>query len=129
MPVRMGDERMNGITYLLVRHRGNRYSIYSPDTYGADTWGMNTQEDLIFKRKHWYATYWRGGSFELDIDDYEEETRLNVVLESNNPSSVFTYLIKHRARAENIENIRKDIDKIQEDWKKIDEWAKGGSQE
>lgn len=116
------------ITYLLVRHRGNRYSIYSPDTYGADTWGMNTQEDLIFKRKHWYTTYWRGGSFRLDIDDYEEETRLNVVLETHTPECVIDFLKAHRARPETIKAITEGIAAIQKDWKKIDEWAKGGSQ-
>lgn len=117
----------NRIIYLLVRHRGNRYSVYSPDTYGMRTWGMNTQEDLIFKRKHWYTTYWRGGNFEFDIDDYEEESRLNVVLETHTPKCVIDFLKAHRARPETIEAITKGIEAIQEDWKTIDEWAKGGS--
>ena len=104
------------LTYLLVHHRGNRYCVLCPETYGMDTWGSNVQEDLIKKRKHWYTTYWREGNYNLDIPDYKEETRLNVVFTATRKHDIIAYLVGAKARMIDIAQADIDIDQANRDW-------------
>lgn len=97
------------IHYLLVRSRGNRYKLYSPDTYGADTWGFNSQLSLEKKRKYWYIRYWRGGSFDLDIPDYKEDIRLNVVMETSSYEDIVEYMRKAKAPTSEFKRVYREM--------------------
>lgn len=94
------------MTYLLTRHYSTFY-LYSPDTYGMETWGSNDQDGIEKRGKSWYITSWRAGNEWLD--DYEEEFKLNVVVETSNLSEVIRYVEEH-----NPKEIKKIVDMAKE---------------
>ena len=114
------------MTYLIHRARGNRYWFYCPDTYGMETWGMNSQEEIIFKRKHWYVHTWRAAPF-FDCEDYTEDVKLNIVFVSSSEKEVFEWLEEHKARQEDIETIRKDIAEAKKDLEEFTSWIESQS--
>ena len=112
------------MTYLIVRHKGNRYSVFCPETYGMGTWGMGSQDSIIKKRKHWYIRYWKGGNYDLDIPDYEEDIRLNVVFTSKRRNAVSAYLMRSKACAADFMRIQADIDEAHKDLIAFNRWCR-----
>ena len=110
------------MTLLLVRNSKSSYSLFSPDTYGTDTWGMNSQRDLVKKRKHWYTTYWCGGNDY--IDDYSEEDKVNVVLETKDIDEIVKYLYNKKVKG--ITAILDEYAEIVKDYISIEKWILGG---
>ena len=76
--------------WLLIK-RENDYYIESPDTYGMETWGTDSQNSIYYKNGHWYFSYWRAGNDYIDDEDDEEEID-NIILETKDLDEVFTYL-------------------------------------
>ena len=107
------------IHYLLVKYK-NTYEVLSPETYGMATWGMNSQDGLEKKRKNWYTTYWRAGN--EWVDDYSEEYKLNVVVETTNLSEVFRYLENHKCT--NLTKVLEQIKEIIKDAADLEAWLK-----
>ena len=96
--------------YLLAKEKNKKaYTLYCPDTYGAESWGSSSsQTGLEKKRKAWYVKTWRyGGEW---LDDETIETKLNVVKETADLDEIIHYLAKHNAKE--IEHIYKDARKI-----------------
>lgn len=96
--------------YLLVKEKNKKaYTLYCPDTYGAETWGSSSsQTGLKKKGKTWYIETQRcGGEW---LDDETIETKLNVVKETVDLGEIIHYLAKHNAKE--IEHIYKDARKI-----------------
>lgn len=110
------------MTLLLVRNSKSSYTLLSPNTYGVDTWGMNSQRDLIKKRKNWYTTFWCGGND--FVDDYLEKDKINVVLETSNIGEVVKYLHEHK-KDKCIENILNEFLEITKDYVAIEKWILG----
>ena len=78
--------------YLLVKEKGNTFKLYSPETYGMDSWGdMFHQTSLKKKKKHWYIESWSAGNewIEDDISTF----KLNVVLETSDLDEILRYVI------------------------------------
>lgn len=112
------------MTLLLVRNSKSSYSLFSPTTYGADTWGENSQRGLVKKRKYWYITYWCGGNDY--VDDYYEEDKINVVLETDNIDKILKYLDNKKADRVDIEGILDEYGEIVKDYISIEKWLRGG---
>jgi hypothetical protein len=79
--------------YLLVKEKNKKFSLYCPDTYGAETWGGTHQESLIKKRKNWYIQSWTAGNDWIEDDTYE--FKLNVVKETADLDEIIRYLVKN----------------------------------
>ena len=77
------------IYYLLTAHRG-QINLYSPNTYGHETWSSNSQDSIIKKRKHWYFSYWSAGYGDY-FDDVVTEYKMNVILEAKSLFSIIAY--------------------------------------
>ena len=98
------------VRYLLVKEKNKKaYNLFCPDIYGAETWGSNSsQTGLKKKRKAWYIeTWYYGGEW---LDDETIETKLNVVKEAADLDEIIHYLAKHNAKE--IKHIYKDTRKI-----------------
>ena len=89
--------------YLLVKERGNDFKLYSPDTYGMETWGGLSQSSIIKKKKHWYVNHWTAGNDW--IEDTNEDYKLNVILETSDLDEIIRYVIAHNNKRELIEYI------------------------
>lgn len=76
--------------YLLAKEN-NKYTLYCPDIYGSESWGMTSQTSLEKKRKYWYITHWTAGNDY--VDDVTESYKLNVVLEAEELQTVLNYII------------------------------------
>ena len=111
------------MTLLLIKNSKTNYSLLSPDTYGMDTWGMDAQRTLEKKYKHWYTHYWRAG--DEWVDDYEEEHRLNVVLETTNITEIIHYLYDHKAKCF-LNDILDTFKEIVDDYIDFAKWASQG---
>lgn len=107
--------------WLLVRHQRNIYSLYSPSTYGMETWGMNSQRSLDKKQKHWYASSWTAGN--EYVDDLYDECRLNVVVETTDISEIVRFMYQKKCSKEQIKEI---LDKAQEEFKNYIDFEKWG---
>lgn len=103
---------------LLIKKSQTNYSLLSPDTYGMETWGTNSQETLEKKYKHWYTSLWVGGYH--SSDDYLEEHKLSVVLETTDISEIVVYLFKHKAKCLN--DILDSYKKIVDDYISFMKW-------
>ena len=104
---------------LLIKNSKTNYSLLSPDTYGMATWGTNSQDSLEKKRKHWYTTHWiEGNQWE---DDYIEEYKLNVVLETTNIEEIVIYLFERKAKC--INDILDSFKKIVDDYISFMKWT------
>lgn len=79
--------------FLLVREKGNKFKLYSPDIYGVHTWGQTSQDSIRKKKKNWYKTHWTAGND--FIDDLYSEHKLNVVLESTDIREIVRYALKY----------------------------------
>ena len=80
------------MTFLLVSYKGS-FQLLSPSTYGLDTWGSNHQIYLEKKFKYWYLCTWiYGGDYN---DDYYDEVKLNVVLETFNVDELLRFIINN----------------------------------
>ena len=96
--------------YLLVKEKNKKaYNLYCPDTYGVETWGSDSsQTGLKKKRKSWYIETWcYGGEWS---EDEITETKLNVVKETADLDEIIHYLANHNEKE--IEHIYKDARKI-----------------
>ena len=96
--------------YLLVKEKGKKnYTLYCPDTFGAESWGSSSsQTGLKKKRKSWYIeTWYYGGEW---LEDEIVETKLNVVKETADLDEIIHYLAKYNEKE--IEHIYKDARKI-----------------
>ena len=96
--------------YLLVKEKNKKtYTLYCPDTYGVETWGSDSsQTGLKKKRKSWYIETWCcGGEWS---EDEIIETKLNVVKETADLDEIIHYLAKHNEKE--IAHIYKDARKI-----------------
>lgn len=76
--------------YLLAKEN-DKYTLYCPDIYGIESWGMTSQTSLEKKRKYWYITHWTAGNDY--VDDVTESYKLNVVLEAEELQTVLNYVI------------------------------------
>ena len=84
---------------LLVKYSKYDYYLLSPDTYGMESWGTNSQTSLEKKRKYWYICDWRAGnSF---VDDHESKFKINVVLETTDIDEILKYLTEHNSKCHN----------------------------
>ena len=101
--------------FLLIKKPNNKFELLSPQTYGCETWGGNTQEELCKKGKHWYATYWSAGN--QWIDDINYSTKLNVVLETSNIDDVIK-MVEQNNKSE-LNHILQDSFKIFQDYLQI----------
>ena len=71
-------------------NRGKDVRIYSPNTYGMETWGSTSQDFLDKKRKYWYIYSWTdGGEW---FDDITYECKLDVLLETKRLFEVIKYV-------------------------------------
>ena len=108
------------MTYLLVKEKGKkRYSLYCPDTYGADSWGSTAQKSIIRTKKSWYINYWWAGN--EWIEDEEEKTKLNVVLETSDFDEIFSYVREHNEKE--IEHLIKEAREIYNDYLDLCGWS------
>ena len=108
------------MTLLLVKDSKIDYSLLSPETYGMDTWGMNSQRSLEKKYKHWYTHYWKAGN--EWINDYEEEHKLNVVVETTDITEIMRYIFEHKLM--NIKNkILDNFKEIVDDYISFMKWV------
>jgi hypothetical protein len=106
--------------YLLVKEKGKKqYSLYCPDTYGADSWGSTAQTSIIKKRKSWYInSWWAGNEW---IEDEEDQIKLNVVLETSDFDEIFSYVKEHNEKE--IEHLIKEARDIYNDYLDLCEWV------
>ncbi len=111
---------MQKIHYLIIKYR-NTYTVYSPNTFGAKTWGSNDQESIEKKRKHWYYVNWRACPYE-DGDDWNEQYKLNVVYETTELADVFNYLQAHNSK--DLEKNKAQIKDILDTQAMIQQWYK-----
>lgn len=107
--------------WLLVRHQRNKYSLYSPSTYGMETWGSTSQDSLEKKKKYWYASSWTAGNDY--VDDRNFEYRLNVVLETTDISEIVRFMHQKNCSKEQIKEI---LDKAQEEFENYIDFEKWG---
>lgn len=107
------------MTYLLVKEKGKKqYSLYCPDTYGADSWGSTTQTSIVKKRKFWYIHTWIAGN--EWVDDEEWQSKLNVVLETSDLDEILNYVKEHNEKE--IEYLFKEAREIYNDYLDFCEW-------
>ncbi len=109
------------MTWLLVKVRKS-YVLYSPDTYGMQTWGSSDQESIVKKKKYWYYTEWRAGLYE-DSDDYNFKYKLNVVCESTNITDIMRYLYTNNVSKETKLEILESAQNIFNDFIKFEKWS------
>lgn len=95
---------------LVVKHEQGDIEVISPENYGMETWGMLTQEGLKQKEDGWYTTYWSSGGKWLE--DFYEEDKLNVLLETTDVDEVLTFILKQENLT--IEKIKELIEQIKE---------------
>ena len=122
----MGKKRANEITYLLCScNRKKDVEVYSPNTFGMETWGdFYRQESLVFKKKYWYIETWHsGGEWE---DDYTYEYRLNVILRTKNLSALLRYVEKNYPHC--LTYITNECNKIIRDDTSFIEWIDANQQ-
>ena len=98
--------------YLLVKEKDNTFKIYSPDTYGMETWGGSSQESIIKKKKYWYINYWSGGNDW--IEDTNEDYKLNVILETPVLDDIIRYATLYNESE--VEHLLVDAKKIFNDY-------------
>lgn len=79
---------------LLTKDESGSLAVYSPETYGMETWGMSTQRSIDKKDDGWYTTYWSSGGEWLN-DTYEED-KLDVIIETGNLDEVLSYVIENK---------------------------------
>ena len=109
------------MVWLLVRDKRNSYSLYSPSTYGMETWGSTSQDSIERKSKYWYFYTWRaGGDWQ---DDYKESIKINVVCESTNIDDILYYLAIHSAKPEVIKQILDTAKKEFEAYVEFNKWG------
>ena len=89
--------------YLLVKEKGNNFQLYSPDTYGMETWGGSSQSSIVKKKKHWYINHWTAGNDW--IEDINEDYKLNVVLETPDLDEIIRYIVANNNDRKLIEYI------------------------
>ena len=106
--------------YLLVKEKNKKtYTLYCPDTYGVETWGSDSsQTGLKKKRKSWYIETWCYGGERSE--DEITETKLNVVKETADLDEIIHYLAKHNAKE--IKHIYKDARKIYNEYLDLAEY-------
>ena len=109
--------------YLLIKEKKtNKFVLYSPDTFGMETWGMTTQKSLEKKKKYWYIHHWSAGNEWVEDENYDE--RINVVLEATDIKPVVQYVIKdtHGNRAA-VEAILIQANNIYNDYVAFSKWV------
>ena len=104
--------------YLLVKN-GKEVHLYSPDTYGMETWGTNDQDSIIFKRKYWYISSWSAGN--EWIDDREYDFKLNVVKSTAHVYEIINYVEEKYPKS--LESVTRELLAILEDYRKFEEWV------
>lgn len=109
------------MVYLLEKCR-KHFHLYCPEIFGMETWGMGAQESLEKKRKNWYIVYWRGAVYE-DQDDYVENIKLNIVLETKKFSDIKKYILKHNKNE--LESILAEKAAIDEQYGHFMKWVIG----
>jgi hypothetical protein len=116
-------EKISGeiIMYLLAKEN-NKYTLYCPDIYGSESWGMTSQTSLEKKRKYWYITHWTAGNDY--VDDITESYKLNVVLEAEELQTVLNYIITETGNdPEVIESILVQAQEIYHERVAFENWA------
>ena len=102
------------ITYLLCTYNGRKnVKVYSPNTYGVDTWGSTSQDSIEKKRKYWYICSWTNGNEWFDDIIYED--RLNVILETQDIKKLFKYVEEKYPQC--LDSVKDDCESI----KRLDE--------
>lgn len=104
--------------YLLVKEKGNDFKLYSPDTYGMETWGGLSQSSIIKKKKHWYVNHWAAGNDWIEDDEYEY--KLNVVKETTDVDEIIQYLAKYNEKE--LESIIREAQQIYKDYLNMQLW-------
>ena len=103
--------------YLLVKN-GKEVHLYSPDTYGMETWGTNDQDSITYKRKYWYISSWSAGN--EWVDDREYDYKLNVVKSTTHVFEIMNYVEEKYPKS--LESVTRELLKILEDYRAFEEW-------
>lgn len=99
--------------YLLVKEKDKKFTLYSPEVFGIETWGDSYhQTSLEKKRKHWHIVNWYYGG--ICGDDEETSYKINVVVEDADLDNIIRYVIKHNEKE--LEHILTDAQKIYNDY-------------
>ncbi len=109
--------------FLLIGDKTN-FTVYSPELYGCESWGSNSQRSLIKKRKHWYFKYWSyGGEYN---DDEIEEYKCNVIFETTDIDEIIDFITKKCAKKNRTKLIKKaldEIEKLYQTWIEFIKWV------
>ena len=95
---------------LVVEHEQGNIEVLSPENYGMETWGRSTQIGIDQKEDGWYTTFWSSGGEWLE--DFYEEDKLNVLLETTDADEVLTFILKQENLT--VEKIKELIEQIKE---------------
>lgn len=107
--------------YLLIKEKGNTFKLYSPDTYGVDTWGSNSQTSIVKKKKYWYINHWTAGN--EWVDDEEYDSKLNVIKETADLDEIIRYVVAATNDRKIIENILIEAQNIYNTYIKFTLWT------
>lgn len=114
----MGKKKFK-LIYLLCKYRKN-VCVYSPTTYGCETWGSTSQDSIEKKRKYWYICSWTSGNEWFEDITYKD--RLNVILETQDVKELFRYVKKNYPHC--LDSVRYDCENILTTLNKILSWGK-----
>ena len=111
------------MTYLLVKEKNNKFTLYSPETFGMDSWGdIYHQTSLKKKKKYWYIESWSAGN--EWTEDSVEQFKLTVVLETKSLQEVLNYVIKDTKGSQAaIGSVLVQAQEIYHDWVEFENWC------
>ena len=105
----MGKKWISKITFVLAKcNRGKDVRVYSPATYGMETWGSSSQDYLEKKRKYWYIHSWTSGNDWFD--DINDNYKLNTVLETQDTKKLFKFVEKNYPHC--LQSVKDDCEDI-----------------
>ena len=109
--------------YLLVKEKSGKFTLYCPDIFGSDTWGMTTQLSLKKKKKYWYINHWSAGNEWIEDENYDE--KLDVVLESSNLQEILNYVVKEtKGNQALVGAVLVQAQKLHYEYTEFENWAK-----
>lgn len=114
----MGKKKFK-LIHLLCKS-GKNVRVYSPTTYGCETWGSTSQDSIEKKRKYWYICSWTSGN--EWFDDITFSYKLNVILETQDVKELLKYVKNNYPHC--LESVKDDCENIQETFNKILSWGK-----
>lgn len=101
------------VTRNYIKPNKPTYKIFSPSTYGMETWGdFHYQESIEKSRKHWYIKSWHsGGEY---YNDEIDKIRLKVVFETSDSKELEKYIfsLKDKIKPEGVIELLKQVKTI-----------------